>query len=179
LTVSAGLPQGPAVPDWDPPASVVEQLAALDARLDVLEATVIPQRFQLLGPLGGAGYTFPAAQTTYSTPSDGFTANTARLHENVLGTVNSAYAKVVWTPGNASCGVRFSHAEDGPVNETTLHEFTGSASATPIASEQDITSALQALVDGIVRKNLVMKAKGSGAVGPILYAAWIEVLWGL
>jgi hypothetical protein len=31
MTVSAGLPQGPGVPDWDPPATIEERIAALEA----------------------------------------------------------------------------------------------------------------------------------------------------
>jgi hypothetical protein len=41
VTVSAGLPQGPAVPDWDPPASVIDRLEALeDGKVDVVGGTV-------------------------------------------------------------------------------------------------------------------------------------------
>jgi hypothetical protein len=72
VTVSAGLPQGPAVPDWDPPASVIDRLESLEALdytpMDYLAfADPIQEAMDAAGDAGGGRVVVPPATWTRST----------------------------------------------------------------------------------------------------------------
>jgi hypothetical protein len=139
-------------------------------------ASIFPVRLELFAPRGGDGLTLDMGITSYDYLT-AFSANTARLHESLAGTLIEAETKVIWVPNATGNGIRLMHFEDGLVNETVICEFTGSASTTPIVSSQSFTATIQALIDGTVRKHLGFQFKCNGVVGSVLYGVWVELLF--
>lgn len=150
-----------------------------------LKRTVISHDIMLYGPECRAASALTASTSgTYGFQGDALSASTAFLLGGTTGTVIGCFWQVVWTPNNASCGIRLISADAGPTNITQIAELTGSGSATPLNDGAYVAAAtMQALYDftagqavGGSPKTLGFQTKGNGSVAPVIYMVRVQVL---
>lgn len=150
-----------------------------------LKRSAIPVDIPLFGPESRAAEALTAdVSATYAFQGSALSASTAFLLGGVFGIVTGCFFQVIWTPNNASCGIRLISADAGPTNITQIAELTGSASATPLNDGTFVlASTMQALFDttgaqavGGSSKTLGFQTKGSGAVAPLIYVVRVLLI---
>jgi hypothetical protein len=91
--------------------------------------------------------------------------------------------RVVWTPGDASCGIRLVKFDAGPTNIEVIDELTGLTGG-PRNDGELVTSAMQDVIDEIsgnpvggTHKQIGYQTKGDGAsTGPLIYLSQVSML---
>ncbi len=177
---SAGIPTGPSVPDWDPPASYLERLEALESR-----------RFQvtydMLGPEPRQSDAIEGdpAVTSYDFQTGARSGSTVLFIAGLNAYVAAAYWQVVWVPQAVGCGVEIVSFDDSSVF-TQMAAWTGLATVTPRNDFVDITTAFRALLvptaaavptTSSANRTVGTRLKGDGTVGPRIHASRLIVLW--
>lgn len=134
---------------------------------------------QLFGPIPHTGSAWTQGATVgYEWPGAALSASTVWFPFDRVTWREAAAVRwqLVWTPNDASNGIRLVHLDPGPLNITQLAEFTGSASGSPIHQTIEITAAFNALIAGGVEKYIGNQITAT-ATGPTLYSSRLEILW--
>lgn len=109
-----------------------------------------------------------------------FNALTASTHnfrfDLGLRDILSAKWRVAWAPKDAANGIRLTHADPGPLNLTQIAELTGYSDTDPIHSVVDVTTEIQALIDGGVEKYIGNQYK-IGSTSQQVYLSRLEIVW--
>ena len=86
---------------------------------------------------------------------------------------------VAWTPndhGRGQTGVRLVIADDGPVNLEEVCSVTREGE-NPVVNGWDVSAFLnEKVIDARVSKQLLLQTLGNGITGPLVYAAWLEIV---
>lgn len=141
------------------------------------EAFTIPTRVEFFR--AGQGGHLMNNQTTYGIAMDGFTAATWR--GPVLGNarVVEALATVVWTPHHTNSGVKFYHFAGGNTDPIDIFAWTGLSDTNPVHSSAFITTEVQTVMNYAGDRYIGLQYKTNSVdPRPVIYASWIEILWG-
>jgi hypothetical protein len=129
----------------------------------------------LIGDASASGYNFPGSALSASTRSIQHYANARLTH---------AVFDVAWNPqGDAECGIQLVSFKEGPSEIKEVHSFTGSGSATPIHSTQDVTDQLQT-VWAEVQSTKTTRFLGhrlkshTGVIAPIVFMSRVTITVG-
>lgn len=140
-----------------------------------------PCTLELFGPEPRAAHAMQgdALQTSYGFQSGALSASVQTLVPEVAITARLIFARwlLVWTPNATGCGVELIHADSGPTNITQAAEFTNRSEVTPLAQAVTVTSVLEPIIAAGARKFVGHRLKGDGAVGPLIYASRVELLF--
>jgi hypothetical protein len=148
-------------------------------------ATVFPMSIDLFGAQPQAAFALQGASAaTYNWPGSATSASTFEFYAAQNARVLYAVWQVVWTPGDAACGIELVKFDAGPTNIVQIEELTGLTGG-PRNDGELVTSAIQGVVDeitgntvGSTHKQIGHRTKGNGAAtGPLIYLSRVSILW--
>jgi hypothetical protein len=129
----------------------------------------------LVGDASASGYNFPGSALS---------ASTRALPHFVTASVINAVFDVAWNPqGDEETGIQLISFKEGPSEIKEIHSFTGSKSATPIHSTQDVTAALSAVWEEArstgTSRFLGHRLKShTGVIAPIVFMSRVVLVLG-
>lgn len=134
----------------------------------------------LIGTASGASWAWPGVALS---------ANTHRLHANLLASATLRYARwvLVWNPrvtdsvSFSPTGVRLVKFDSGPTNIeqiTAVRSPAGTTYTTPRVDAVDVSSAFQQIVSSLASKHIGHQTFGNGQHGCLIYGSWLELVWG-
>ena len=131
--------------------------------------------------------TFPEttqAVQDWTWPGVGLSASTVRFPADLLkGKATLIHARLIlaWTPNSqaGTTGIQTVFCDDGPSNCQVMgaNILDSVGTATPITGGQDLTAAMQAIIDGGAYKHIGFRTLGNGTNGPKVYKVAIEMTW--
>lgn len=174
------------VADEDASVTTAALQAALDQHVPVLTEVVgvggrHPDAITLFGPEPRAANALALAgsSTGYVWPGDALSTSTVLWLMNRPPWKRLQFARllVVWTPRDATAGVRLVQADSGPANITQIAEITDSTSATPIVSTANVTAALNGLIDAGAEKQIGYQVRRGASLTAHVHLVRLELLW--
>jgi hypothetical protein len=123
------------------------------------------------------------SSASYNWVGAALSASTFEFYAGMNCRVAYAVWRVVWTPGDAACGIRLVKFDAGPTNIEVIDERTGLTGG-PRNDGELVTSAMQDIIDGIsgnpiggTHKQIGYQTKGDGAsTGPLIYLSQVSML---
>lgn len=126
----------------------------------------------LIGTTSGSSYAFPGTALT---------ASSWRLRGDLVNRpILHAQWMLVWNPNTVSgyTGVRLIKSDNGPSNMVEIARLTNNNYTSPRVDSVNITAALQDIVNNGQYKQILQQTAGNGTDGAMIYASWIEIIWG-
>jgi hypothetical protein len=120
---------------------------------------------------------YPGAQYQYLAGSAA-SASTRHLPCDLsLRPVVRATFQAIWTAAGFQAGVELAHCDDDFVNYTRFAECRPIITQVPDIQKRDVTATINALIAAGQPKHLVVRARGDGVTGSIIFGASLELVW--
>lgn len=120
---------------------------------------------------------YPQANYQYLAGSAA-SASTRRLPCDMgLRPVAKATFQAIWTAPDFNAAIELAHCDDDFINYTRFAECQPIIVKLPDIQKRDITAAINTLITNGQSKHLVVRSRGDGTTGALIFGASIELIW--